>query len=97
MHARVVQDHAPATGGEEVPDCLPGAQKGPAQVYGNDACAQVEQLARYALAAFSAGDTLRTHASVVRRLLKPPLQDTAGLRRQIAAAVLEREAYPWSA
>jgi alkylation response protein AidB-like acyl-CoA dehydrogenase len=67
------------------------------QVYGNDACTQVEQLARYALAAFSAGDTLRTHASVVRRLLKPPLLDTAGLRRQIAAAVLEREAYPWSA
>jgi len=66
-----------------------------ALVFGNDACAQVEQWARYALAAFSAGDTLRTHVSTLRRLLKPPLLDTVALRRRIAAVVREKEAYPW--
>jgi alkylation response protein AidB-like acyl-CoA dehydrogenase len=65
------------------------------QVYGNDACAQVEQWARYALAAFSDGDTLRTHLSTLRRLLKPPAVNTVALRRQIAAAVIEREGYVW--
>jgi alkylation response protein AidB-like acyl-CoA dehydrogenase len=65
------------------------------QVFANDACHQVEQWARYALAGFSAGDTLRTHLSALRRLHKPPLLDTISLRRQIAAAVLEREGYPW--
>jgi hypothetical protein len=64
-------------------------------VYANDASAQVEQWGRYALAAFSAGDTLRTHAGTLRRLLKPPLLDTFSLRRRIAAAVLERDGYPW--
>jgi alkylation response protein AidB-like acyl-CoA dehydrogenase len=65
------------------------------RVYGNDACGQVEQWARYALAAFSAGDTLRTHLATVRRLLKPPAVDTVKLRRQIAESVLSREGYPW--
>jgi alkylation response protein AidB-like acyl-CoA dehydrogenase len=65
------------------------------RVYGNDACAQVEQWARYALAAFSAGDTLRTHLATIRRLLKPPAVDTVSARRQIAESVLSREGYPW--
>ena len=65
------------------------------QVYANDACAQVEQWGRYALAAFSAGDTLRTHVGTLRRLLKPPLLDTFSLRRRIAASVLEHDGYPW--
>src|SRR5207253_5337671 len=59
-------------------------------IYGNDACAQVEQWARYALAGFAAGDTLRTHVSTVRRLMKPPLIDTIALRRELAAEVIAR-------
>jgi alkylation response protein AidB-like acyl-CoA dehydrogenase len=65
------------------------------QIYGNDVSAQVEQSARYALAAFSEGDTLRTHLSTLRRLLKPPSMNTVRLRRQIAQAVIERDGYVW--
>lgn len=65
-----------------------------AQVYGSDACAQVEQWGRYVLAACSAGDSLRANAAVLRRLLKPPLVDTLALRRKVAGPVLQREAYP---
>jgi alkylation response protein AidB-like acyl-CoA dehydrogenase len=65
------------------------------QVYGADASAQVEQLARYVICAISDGDTRRTHAAVLKRLLKPPLVDTVALRRQLAAAIIESESYPW--
>src|SRR5439155_23997769 len=65
------------------------------RTYGADACAQVEQWGRCVLAGFSAGDTLRAHAGTLRRLLKPPLLDTISLRRQLAAAVLDHEGYPW--
>jgi alkylation response protein AidB-like acyl-CoA dehydrogenase len=65
------------------------------QVYGADACAQVEQWARYVISAISDGDTRRTHAAVLKRLLKPPLVDTVTLRRQLAGAIIESEAYPW--
>jgi alkylation response protein AidB-like acyl-CoA dehydrogenase len=66
-----------------------------AQVYGSDACAQVERWARCAVAAFSAGDALRTHVSTLGGLLQPPLLDTVSRRRQIAVDVLECEGYPW--
>jgi alkylation response protein AidB-like acyl-CoA dehydrogenase len=65
------------------------------RVYGAEACAQVEQLARYVVCAISDGDTRRTHAAVLKRLLKPPLVDTVELRRELARAVIESEAYPW--
>jgi alkylation response protein AidB-like acyl-CoA dehydrogenase len=64
------------------------------QVYGNDACAQVEQWGRYVLAACGAGDSLRTNVAMLRRLLKPPLMDTFALRREVAGLVLQKEAYP---
>ena len=57
---------------------------------------QVETLARYALLAISSGDALRANASALRRLLKPPLVDTVALRREIAAAVIDREGYIWA-
>ena len=34
-------------------------------------------------------------AAVLKRLLKPPLLDTVALRRQLAGAIIESEAYPW--
>lgn len=64
------------------------------QVYGSDACAQVERWGRYVLAACSAGDSLRANAAVLRRLLKLPLIDTLSLRRKVAERVLAKEAYP---
>jgi alkylation response protein AidB-like acyl-CoA dehydrogenase len=68
---------------------------GAALVYGNDACAQVDVWAKYVLAGFCAGDTLRANVATVRRLLKTPLLDTIELRRKIAARVIEREGYLW--
>ena len=65
------------------------------QVAGADASAQVEQWARYVISAISDGDTRRTHALVLKRLLKPPLIDTVAIRRQLAAAIVASEAYPW--
>jgi len=63
------------------------------QVYGADACSQVETWGRYALSAVCEGDTLRTSLSTLRRLLKPPSLNTVALRRQIAARVLEADGY----
>jgi alkylation response protein AidB-like acyl-CoA dehydrogenase len=65
------------------------------QVYGTGVCDQAEATARTALAAFSSGDTLRTHAASARRLLKAPLTDTIALRRQLAAAVHDADGWPW--
>ena len=79
-----------ASSGESVETALAAAR-----AYGSDACAQVEQWGRTALAAFSAGDTLNTHAGTLRRLLKPPLVDTVALRRRIAARVVAQDGYPW--
>lgn len=65
------------------------------QVFGADVSAKVEQWARVVLCAISEGDARRVHISFLRRLLKIPLIDTVTLRRKIAAAVLDSEAYPW--
>ncbi len=66
-----------------------------AQVFGADASAKVEQWARYVLCAISEGDARRVHMGILKRLLKIPLIDTVTLRRNLAGAVLEAEAYPW--
>jgi alkylation response protein AidB-like acyl-CoA dehydrogenase len=66
------------------------------QVFGNDACNEVEKLARYTISAITEGDDRRTHASILRRLLKAPMVDTLDARRKIAKVVIDREAYPFS-
>jgi alkylation response protein AidB-like acyl-CoA dehydrogenase len=54
---------------------------------------EVEQRARTALAAISAGDTLRSQGAVLRRLARRDLIDTIGLRRQAAARVIRQGRY----
>jgi len=53
----------------------------------------VEQRARTALAAAAAGDSLRTHLALLRRLTRRDAVDTIALRRQIAARVIEQGKY----
>jgi hypothetical protein len=65
------------------------------QVFGADACAQADIWARTIICAISEGDARRTHAGVLKRLLKPPFVDTIALRRELAAAVISAETYPW--
>jgi hypothetical protein len=42
------------------------------------------------------GDTLRTLLAALRRLLKPVPVNTVARRRQIADAILDRKAYPYT-
>jgi len=53
----------------------------------------VEQRARMALAAAAAGDSLRTHLALLRRLTRRDPVDTIALRRQVAARVIEQGKY----
>jgi alkylation response protein AidB-like acyl-CoA dehydrogenase len=66
-----------------------------AQVAANDASTRIEVAARNALAAMADGDTLRTLLAALRRVLKVAPVNTVTLRRQIAAAVIERKGYPF--
>jgi len=67
-----------------------------AEVYITDAAARVEVAARSALAAMADGDTLRTLLAALRRVLKTTPVNTIARRRQIADAIIERKAYPYS-
>jgi alkylation response protein AidB-like acyl-CoA dehydrogenase len=73
----------------------PGLARAAAQVYVSDAAGRVELAARGALAAMSDGDTLRTLLAALRRLLKSTPANTVALRRQIADAIVHRQAYPF--
>ncbi len=53
----------------------------------------VEQRANTVLGAISTGDTLRSQRAAVGRLASRELIDTIGLRRQIAARVIDQERY----
>jgi alkylation response protein AidB-like acyl-CoA dehydrogenase len=63
--------------------------------YAQDAMDQVEVSARHLLAAVEEGDTLRTYLAALRRLTKREAVNTVALRRQIAAACLEKGGYPF--
>jgi alkylation response protein AidB-like acyl-CoA dehydrogenase len=63
--------------------------------YAQDAIDQVEVSARHLLAAVEEGDTLRTYLAALRRLTKREAVNTIPLRRQIAAAALERGGFPF--
>jgi alkylation response protein AidB-like acyl-CoA dehydrogenase len=64
-----------------------------ARVYVNDAAARIEFAARQALAAMSAGDTLRTQLAALRRLLKVTPIDTVAPRRRLADAAVAKGGY----
>jgi len=63
------------------------------QVFVHDQFGQVEQGAREALAAMQSGDTLRTGLSILKKLARRTSVDTVGLKRRIAAGVIEAERY----
>jgi len=67
-----------------------------AEVYIADAASRIEIAARTALAGMTDGDTLRTLLAALRRLLKPVPVNTVARRRQIADAILDRKAYPYT-
>jgi alkylation response protein AidB-like acyl-CoA dehydrogenase len=60
----------------------------------NDALHRLEIRARDVLAAVCEGDTLATILSGLRRTVKHQPVNTVGLRREIADAVIEKEAWP---
>lgn len=54
---------------------------------------RIENGAREALAAMETGDTLRTQLSILKKLTRKSPANTIGLKRQIAAKVIEAEKY----
>ena len=64
-----------------------------ARLFTNDAALRIEQAARNALAAMAEGDTLRTLLAALRRFLKTSPVNTVALRRQLAAATVEKQRY----
>jgi alkylation response protein AidB-like acyl-CoA dehydrogenase len=72
-----------------------GLHAAAAQVFVADAALRVEATGRQALAAMTEGDTLRVGLAALRRFTKLPPVNTVALRREIAARVLARTAYPF--
>ncbi len=64
-----------------------------ARVFVNDAAGRIEIAARQALAAMTAGDTLRTMLAGLRRLLKVSPVDTVTMRRRLADEAVARGGY----
>ena len=64
--------------------------------FAQDALDRVEVSARRLLAALEEGDLLRSYQAAVRRFTGRALLDTVALRRQVAAAAIDRGGYPFS-
>jgi alkylation response protein AidB-like acyl-CoA dehydrogenase len=63
------------------------------RVFIHEAFAKIEQGAREALSAIASGDTLRTQLAVLKKLARRNPEDLIGLKRQIAAPVIEAGTY----
>ncbi len=63
------------------------------QVFVHDSFEQIERSAREALAAMQSGDALRTGLSILKKLARRTPVDTVGLKRRMAARVIEAERY----
>jgi alkylation response protein AidB-like acyl-CoA dehydrogenase len=72
-----------------------GVMADAARAYIYDASERVEREARTALAAILEGDALRTQLAVLRRFAKREPVNTISLRRNVAAAVLAQDRYPF--
>jgi alkylation response protein AidB-like acyl-CoA dehydrogenase len=72
-----------------------GAIAAAARVLLQDGAARVEASARTALGASVEGDMLRAQLAVLRRMMKREPADTIGLRRTVAAAVINANGYPF--
>jgi alkylation response protein AidB-like acyl-CoA dehydrogenase len=69
-------------------------QEAAVRCYAQDAMDEVEISARKILAAVEEGDTLRTLLAALKRFTKRDAVNTVALRRQVAAAAIEKAAYP---
>ena len=63
------------------------------KAYINDAFGRIELLARETLAAMEDGDVLRTQLSVLKKLTRYTPQNVIGLKRELAAKIVESESY----
>jgi alkylation response protein AidB-like acyl-CoA dehydrogenase len=63
------------------------------KVYLNDAFGRIEMLARETLASMEDGDVLRTQLSVLKKLTRYTPQNVIGLKRELAAKIVETEGY----
>jgi alkylation response protein AidB-like acyl-CoA dehydrogenase len=64
--------------------------------FAQDSMDRIEVSARRLLAAVDDGDTLRTYIAALKRFTKRDVQDTVGLRREVAEAAIRDGAYPLS-
>jgi hypothetical protein len=71
-------------------------QEAAVKCFAQDAMDQIEVSARRLLAAVEEGDMLRTVLAALKRFTKRETANTVALREQVAAAAIERGAYPLS-
>jgi alkylation response protein AidB-like acyl-CoA dehydrogenase len=83
---------AAAARGESAVD-LPAAA---VRCFAQDALDRIEVSARRLLAAVVVGDTRRTALAGLKRFTRRELLNTVALRRQVAQAAIDQEAYPFS-
>ncbi|MGG0812734.1 acyl-CoA dehydrogenase family protein [Paenibacillus alvei] len=62
-------------------------------VYMHEAFADIERTAKETLAAMESGDVLRTQLSILKKLAKSSPIDGVGIKREIAARVIQAEKY----
>ncbi len=65
------------------------------RVFFHDAMERIASIGRTGLAAIEEGDNLMTMMAALRRLVKHPPLNTVAVRRKIAAAVIDKQAYPF--
>ncbi len=73
----------------------PAGLEAAARVFLHEAADRVEQQARMAIVASTAGDDRRTRLALLRRLARREPADVVALRREVAQAVVSGERYPF--
>ena len=71
-------------------------QEAAVSCFAQDALDRIECAARRLLAAVGEGDMLRTYLAALKRFTRREAANTVALRREIAAAVVDKGAYPLS-
>ncbi|MBD8501110.1 acyl-CoA dehydrogenase family protein [Paenibacillus arenosi] len=63
------------------------------EVFIHESFAKIEHIAKETAAAMESGDTLRTHLSILKKLARRTPINVVGLKREIAARVIQAEGY----
>lgn len=90
MESALLRAEQAAEGGQP-----PAGLEAAARVFLHEAADRVEQQARLAIVAATAGDDRRTRLALLRRLARREPADVVALRREVAQAVLSGERYPF--